>query len=386
VAIAACDTADPDQLDTLLAGIDGQHPLTAVIHTAGVLDDATTTALTPDQLHTVLRPKADAAWRLHHATAASDLAAFVLYSSVSGALGGAGQANYAAANTFLDALAAHRRHHGLPATSLAWGLWAHTSDMTSNLDTTNLNRLTRAGIIPLATDHALAILDTALAAASPTLVPIRLNPATLAAHARNGTLPPILATLTRAHTRRAPTTTPTNGSASLAHRLITLSEPEQHHLLLDLVRGHAAAVLGHPTPDTIHPDRPFKDHGFDSLTAVELRNRLTTATGQPLPATLAFDHPTPTALAHHLWAQIVPTQPTQSESLLAELDRIEAAISAIDSGNGEHAKVTARIRGLLWKLDSHQSAAAGNGAAKDDLDSATDDELFAALDSELGAR
>ncbi|MEU1689918.1 SDR family NAD(P)-dependent oxidoreductase [Micromonospora sp. NPDC005707] len=292
VTITACDTTDPDAVNSLIAGIPAEHPLTAVFHTAGTTDDATLTTLTPEQVHTVLRPKVDAAWHLHRATLDLDLAAFVLYSSAAGTLGSPGQANYAAANTYLDALAHHRHTAGLPATSLAWGLWAHTSDITATLDTTDQTRITRAGILPLPTHEALRLLDTALHTGHPTLIPAKLTPTALRL------LNPEVARRTAAD---APA-----GGRGLADRLATLTHAEQERLLLHLVRDEIAAVLGHADADAVDPRRTFRDLGFDSLTAVNLRNRLATATGLRLPATLVFNHPTAEALAGHLHAQLRP--------------------------------------------------------------------------------
>ncbi|MEV0430986.1 SDR family NAD(P)-dependent oxidoreductase, partial [Micromonospora sp. NPDC050495] len=289
VTVVACDTADPDAVTALIGGVPDAHPLTAVFHTAGTTDDATLHTMTTDQVHTVLRPKVDAAWHLHHATRHLPLAAFVLYSSAAGTLGSPGQANYAAANTYLDALAHHRHHQGLPATSLAWGLWAHTSTITATLDTTNQQRLTQAGIHPLPTPDALHLLDTALHTTHPTLIPAKLTPAALRLF--NPT-----------PQRRATAVV----AGDLAGRLAGLGRAEQARQVLRLVRTEIAAVLGHADAETVDPRRAFRDLGFDSLTAVNLRNRLAGATGLRLPATLVFDHPTADALAEHLLAQLAP--------------------------------------------------------------------------------
>jgi polyketide synthase 12 len=259
--VMACDCADPDALADLLSTIPLEHPLTAVVHTAAVIDDAVITALTHEQLANVLRAKADTAWHLHRLTHGLDLAAFVLFSSAAGVLGTPGQANYAAANTFLDSLAHHRRAEGLPATAIAWGPWRHTTGLTRHLTQADHARVERSGITPLATEHALTLFDAALS---------HPHPALTAAHL---------------------TQTPSEQATAPARR--------DHHLL-ELVRAHTAATLGYAASTDIDPQQPFKTIGVDSLAAIELRNRLRTVTGLSLPATLIYDHPTPHALAHFL--------------------------------------------------------------------------------------
>ena len=315
VTLTACDTADRDALAALLATIPDEHPLTAVIHTAGALDDGVLTSLTPEQLTTVLRPKIDAAWNLHQLTAGTDLSAFVLYSSAAGTLGNPGQANYAAANTFLDALAHHRHTQGLPATSLAWGLWEHTSELTSHLDHTDQARLARIGLSPLTAADGMAAWDTAVRAGTPACTAARFHLPALRAQAEAGTLSPVLRGLVRTPPRR--TAAARGGAnASWTERLAGLDLDEQRHLLLELVRTHVAAVLGHTRAASGADERPFKDLGFDSLTAVELRNRLNAATGLRLTATLVFDHPTPTALATYLRTQLIGTTDSRKSALV----------------------------------------------------------------------
>ena len=289
VAIASCDAADRDALRTLLDGIPAAHPLTAVIHAAGALDDGVLGALTPERLDRVLAPKLDAAWHLHELTQGEDLAAFVLFSSVSGLLGSPGQANYAAANAALDALAHHRHAQGLAACSLAWGYWAEKSGMTAALSAADLARVRRAGLLPLTSDQGLALLDAALRRPEALLVPARFD---LAALAQNpGALPALFRGLVRPRTTRA--VAATAGATSLDQRLLSLPAAERERTLLDLVRAEAAAVLGLAAPAALEVNRPLQEYGLDSLMAVELRNRLATATGLRLAATLLFDHPTP---------------------------------------------------------------------------------------------
>ncbi|MEU0486449.1 SDR family NAD(P)-dependent oxidoreductase, partial [Streptosporangium sp. NPDC006013] len=300
VTIAACDMADRDQVAALLAGIDAEHPLTAVVHTAGVLEDATIPSLTPERLGRVLRPKVDAAWHLHELTMDLDLAAFILYSSLSGVMGAPGQGNYSAANTFLNALAQSRRADGLPALSLAWGAWAQDTGMTGTLSDADMRRITRTGMPPLSVEQGLALFDAAGRVARSVVVPLRLELAVLRTH---GEVSPLLRGLVRGGRRSA-----ASGSvvaATLLQRLAPLGAAERTEVLIDLVRTEVAMVLGYASSDTVEVRREFRELGFDSLTAVELRNRLNGATGLRLPSTLVFDYPTPTVLAEFLLAELL---------------------------------------------------------------------------------
>ncbi|MFD4322420.1 type I polyketide synthase, partial [Streptomyces sp. NPDC058548] len=299
VTLAACDAADRDDLARLLAAVPADRPLTAVVHAAGVLDDAVVTSLSPDRLRTVLAPKADAAWNLHELTRELDLADLVLFSSAAGVFGNAGQGNYAAANTFLDGLARQRQVQGLPTTSLAWGLWAQASEMTGHLDEGDQARARNTGALPLSTRDGLALFDAALAARRALLVALRLDGALLRTRERSA-LPPVLRALFRGPARRTVDPDRSAGTDALRARLAGLSGAERRTLMTELVTTHAAAVLGHAGTELLNAQKAFRDLGFDSLTAVELRNRLATATGQRLPATLVFDHPTPVELAAHL--------------------------------------------------------------------------------------
>ncbi|WP_425394049.1 SDR family NAD(P)-dependent oxidoreductase [Actinokineospora inagensis] len=301
ITVVRCDVSDRDQLAGVLDAIPPEHPLTAVFHAAGVLDDGAVGSITDDGLTTVLRPKVDAAWHLHELTAHLDLAAFVLYSSAAATLGSPGQANYSAANAFLDALAHHRRSGGRRATSLAWGLWQADSALTGDVDR---SRLARGGIAPMPTEAALALLDTALALDLPHVVPAHLDLAALRERAKADAVPVVLRGLVRTPPRQAATAGTATG---IKGRLAGEPPAERQRIVLDLVRAQIAAVLGHTDPDLVEPTRAFKELGFDSLTAVELRNRLNTATGLRLPATTVFDHPSPTALTEHLLAQLVGT-------------------------------------------------------------------------------
>ncbi|MCX4690361.1 SDR family NAD(P)-dependent oxidoreductase [Kitasatospora purpeofusca] len=308
-AVVACDAADRAALAAVLADLPPAHPLTAVVHTAGTLDDGVVTALTPERVDAVLRPKVDAALHLHELTRDLDLTHFVLFSSAAGTFGGPGQANYAAANAFLDALATRRRAAGLAGQSLAWTLWEQPSALTGHLDEDDVRRLARSGMPPLSTERGLALFDTALTVDRAALVPMRLDTAALRSAAADGTLPPLLRGLVRTAPRRAATAAEaTVEDNALRLRLAALDGTGRTRLLVELVRTHAAAVLGHASPDTLDPGRAFRELGFDSLASVNLRNRLNTATGLRLPASLVFDHPTPAALADFLGAGLTDTE------------------------------------------------------------------------------
>nr|AZM68340.1 type I pks [Streptomyces sp.] len=376
ITITACDTTDRDALETLLH----HHPVTAVIHTAGTLDDGTLTSLTPDRLTTVLAPKADGAWHLHELTTHHHLDAFVLFSSISGTLGNPGQANYSAANAFLDELATLRHHQGQPATSLAWGLWEQTDGMAGSLEDGERRRATRSGMRALTPEEGLALLDAALTDPHPTLVPARLD---LAAYARHTPTPALLHHLVKPTRKQAGAAA--TGTESFADRLAGLGAGERAAALLDLVRAEAAAALGHAGADAVQPDQAFKNLGFDSLAAVELRNRLTTATGVKLPATLVFDHPTPQALAGRLAEELAVEpegpEPTVAE-VLAELDRLERALAVAALDPAQQGELGRRLHSLTARWG--QAVPAEDDASGLDLDAASDDELFDLIDSELG--
>ncbi|MET8981426.1 SDR family NAD(P)-dependent oxidoreductase [Streptomyces sp. NPDC004539] len=331
ITSVAADIADETAVARLLAGIPAEHPLTAVVHAAGVLDDATLRTLDPARLDAVLRPKADGARHLDRLTRDADLAAFVLFSSAAGLVGSAGQGAYAAANVHLDTLAAARGRAGLPATSVAWGLWRSDSAMTGGLSAADRLRMTRGGLLPMSPARGLALLDAALEAGEPALAAVRLDTARLT---RDADLAPVLRSLVRRRTaEHAPGTETPTGDGLPA--LLAATEPERRrHLVADTVFRHIATVLGR-APGTDAADtadradsggRSFKELGFDSLTAVELRNRLGRATGLRLPATLVFDHPTPAALADHLLDRLLPeTEPEPASEPGGGTDPAEAS-------------------------------------------------------------
>jgi acyl transferase domain-containing protein/short-subunit dehydrogenase/acyl carrier protein len=296
----ACDVADHAAVAALLRGVPAERPLTAVVHAAGVLDDGVFDELTPQRLDAVLAPKAVAAWNLHELTAELPLSAFVLCSSVSGLIGAAGQANYASANTFLDALAQYRAELGLPATSLAWGLWDQRGGMAEGLSAADLNRMARSGVAPLSEAEGLALFDIAIRLGEPLLVPLRLDP--IAARGAEHVHPLLRELITTAPDR-------TRRPAPDQSRVLRLvgGDAQRQAQVLELVRTEAARVLGHDGHASIGIDHAFKELGLDSLAGVELRNRLTTVTGLRLPTTAVFDYPTPRALTEYLLGELTST-------------------------------------------------------------------------------
>ncbi|WP_198161897.1 type I polyketide synthase [Nocardia puris] len=365
VALAAADVADRDEL---VAAI-GDRRIGAVIHTAGVTDDGVVTALTHDQLDRVLRPKVDAAWNLHEVTLAHEPAAFVLYSSVAGLLGTAGQANYAAANTYLDALAEHRHERGLPAVSLAWGLWSGTSELSGHLDDVDLRRLARSGLQPLDPADALDLFDAAVATGEPVLAVTRLDRDALSGD--TAALPAPLRELVRTRVRRAVAAT---GEPDLRDRLANLDHDGRIAALIDFVRARAAAVLGHADPGAVTGDRQFQELGFDSLMAVELRNVLAGALGLTLPATVIFDHSSPVALAEHLLEQLGFEARPRETSVLSLIDGLRPAITAaLEDSADDSTAIAARLRELLGLVTA-------DADFESQLDAASDEELYALVD------
>ncbi|WP_455749099.1 type I polyketide synthase, partial [Kitasatospora purpeofusca] len=363
VTVRACDVADREQLAAVLREIPEEFPLTAVVHTAGVLDDGVLEAMTPERLDTVLRPKADAVHALHDLTADADLAAFVLFSSAAGVLGSAGQANYAAANAYLDALAQERHAAGLPATSLAWGLWAEASGMTEGLAAADLGRIARTGLRPTSTEEGLAAFDRALLGTRPVVVPVAVDPAALDAD----NAPPLLRDLVPAPRRRAAAAGVTAvAEESLADRLGGLSPEQRRELLLGLVLADVAHVLGYGDAHGVSPEGAFRDLGFDSLTAVELRNRINDRTGLKLGVTAVFDHPSPRELADHLLDRLAPAPAEAAdagepdyERVLADLARIRTHLAALDLTGAQRTTLTETLRDLSepWSGGPSETAA-----------------------------
>ncbi|MDX3232327.1 type I polyketide synthase [Streptomyces sp. ME19-01-6] len=381
VTVASCDIADPDALRDLLASIPDARPLTAVFHTAAVLDDGAVTALTPDQADRVLRVKADAAWRLHRLTEGMDLSAFVLFSSLAGTVGMAGQGNYAPGNAYLDALAAYRRSRGLAATSVAWGSWAR-GGMAEQDAVTDVR--VRHGVPLLPPESAVLALEAALAHGDTAVVIADIDWDRFA-HAYTATRPSrLLDELpeTRQALGAAEATGATAGHA-LRDRLTGLGAQERERHLFEAVRTQAAAVLGHDSADAVDPRRQFLELGLDSVTAVELRNRLNLATGLRLPATVVFDRPTVADLARHLDAEMFGGSQEPENPGAAELDRLEVLLKELPDGDPGKAAIAGRLRHLLW------SSAGADQPAEDTVDSAeledaSNEEIFDFIEKEFG--
>ncbi|MFF8961100.1 type I polyketide synthase, partial [Streptomyces sp. NPDC014894] len=389
VTVAACDTADRDAVDALLRTLPQGHRLSAVIHAAGVVADGTVSALGAEQLDAVLRPKADAAWNLHRATRDLDLDAFVLFSSLAATVGSAGQANYAAANAYLDALAHHRHTLGLPATSLAWGPWADSDGMAGHLTDADIARITRTGFPPLATPDALALLDASLAVPErPALIGTALSTAALRARADGGTLPALLHELagrSARRTARRPGPAPEAAgppAASFVERLVGLEPAERRERLLATVRQTTASILGHSDAADVPGQSGFLDMGLDSLATIELRNTLGGLTGLQLPATLMFDHPTPAALALHLDERLTRGGLVPSPGVLGELSRLESSLAGVPAGDEQlRAEVRERLRSLLKSFDGGPENDGGDMA--DALLSASTEEVLRFIDQEF---
>ncbi|NUP39669.1 MAG: KR domain-containing protein, partial [Streptomyces sp.] len=355
-----------------------------VVHAAGVMDDGD------------VPTKPGAAWWLHELTAGLDLGAFVLFSSAAGVVGAAGQGNYAAANGFLDALASARRGRGLPAVSLAWGPWEQTG--ADDLPEADAHRADDLGVGRLPVEEALELFDRAWLGPRPMVAPIRLDEAVLRSRARAGAvIPAVLTTLAAGGTGRtgalpvaAAGAGPATGGAGWAGRLVGLPVQRQRELVLDLVRGQAAAVLGHGGQARLEADQAFKDLGFDSLTAVELRNRLNAATGLRLTSTLIFDHPNPAALADHIHTRIAPPQttPAQSvESVLETLGGIEREFEVLASGLEERSRITAQLEFMLRRLEGFRNRSQEALVGADfDLESASTADIMSFIDNELGRK
>ncbi len=377
VSIVACDVGDREAVRELLEHVPTELPLGAVVHAAGTLENSVVESLTAESLDRVLRPKVDGAWHLHQLTADLDLSAFVLYSSAFGLLGNPGAANYAAANTFLDALAAHRRTHGLSGTSIAWGLWEQSQDaLAQELGGGQLGRMDQMGFKGLATDEALQLFDLSCEGADPLRVALRLDFAALRQQARDGLTVPIMSDLTQASVRRASD----RSGGALAARLAGAPEHEHEAVVLAFLREQVAAALGLPAPESVDVNATFKELGFDSMGVVFLRNRLIATTGLQFPATLVFNYPTPVALAAHLHSQLAVGS-SGGGSPEERVRQLGEALLAGGLERDERAQLASRLRGIADQLQREEA-----GEGKPDLlariEAADATELFEMYESE----
>jgi polyketide synthase 12 len=339
------------------------------VHVAGLLDDGTVESLDSERLERVFAPKADAAWHLHELTAGLDLSAFVLFSSAAGVLGSPGQANYAAANAFLDALAERRRGEGLPATSIAWGMWDEAGGMVAHLGAADLARLGRSGIAALSADQGLDLFDAAVAGERSTPLAVRFDAAALRAQASARTMPAILSAIVRAPAGSR------EGAGSLVAKLGAAGDAERETVVLEAVRGEVAAVLGHPSIETIEPEAPFQDLGFDSLAAVELRNRLGLASGLRLPATLVFDHPSAARVAAYLLAELGPGEEGPKAQLESQEEEIRRALASIPLSRLRRSGLLSSLVELARAEEGDEEGQAGSGE-ESSIDSMDVEELI----------
>ncbi|HXP99692.1 MAG TPA: type I polyketide synthase, partial [Solirubrobacteraceae bacterium] len=380
VEILACDVVDRDVLAGVIEAVPASHPLRGIVHVAGTIEDGVVDSLAPEQLDRVLAPKLDAALHLHELTKEVDLSAFVLFSSAAGTLGKAGSSNYAAANAALDALAERRRGQGLPALSIGWGLWAQASDISAGLREIDRLRMARAGVGALSSEEGLRLLDLACRADVAHAIAARLDSAALGAMVQADMLPPLLRELAHKSAPRVPR----GRSGSLQRRLLRVSEGERERVALEAVREEVAAVLGHGSATRISPQLTFKELGFDSLTALELRNQLSLISGLRLPATLVFNHPTTESVAGYLSQRLARGSKPQSVSVNDELERLALAISAATLGESERDAVQTRLYALASEMGGQRRGAEG-ATVVEEIESASAEEIIELIDTQLGA-
>ncbi|MFI9802959.1 type I polyketide synthase [Streptomyces sp. NPDC052301] len=378
VTVAACDVADREALAALLA----EHPVDAVVHTAGTAEAGMLARTSLSDFAATVAAKALGAAHLHELLRERELDAFVLFSSIAGVWGGGGQAAYSAANAFLDGLAQHRRARGLAATAIAWGPWGEGGMVA---DAGDEERLRQRGLTVLRPDRAICALHGALSGGDATVTVADVDwerfvvPFTVSRpSALLSDLPEVRDALAAEPAGK------TAEPSALTEKLSTLSDGEQQRLLVDTVCAHAAAVLGHNGSAPVEPDLAFRDLGFDSLTAVELRNLLTADTGLSLPATLVFDHPTPEAIARYLRGELAGGTAPDEVSVFGELDRLESVISTAASAEETvRAGVRRRLQGLLSLVNSAGERGAESADARRQLQDATVDDIFDLIDQDL---
>ena len=360
--MVAGDVSDRSVVERVLAAVPADAPLTGVVHAAGVLDDGLVSSLTPERLRGVLAPKADAAVHLHELTRDADLAFFTVFSSAAATMGESGQGNYAAANVFLESLVESRRTAGLPGSALAWGFWEQRSSMTAHLSEADVKRMARGGVLPLSSELGAELFDEGLDSPWGVLAPVRLD---IPALRSSGQVPAVLRALVGGVRRMANAAVAgAEAGSGLVERIRGLTATERDRAVLDLVRSHVGFVLGFAEPERIGAGRAFKEIGFDSLTAVELRNRLGAATGLRLPATLVFDYPSPAVLARQLLAELLP------DDTGATPDDEAALRSALATVPVARFREAGLLDALLALAGLGTAAEPGNDDSLDDMDAA----------------
>jgi NAD(P)-dependent dehydrogenase (short-subunit alcohol dehydrogenase family)/acyl carrier protein len=392
VEVIAGDAADRDQSAGLLARIAaGGPPLRAVLHAAGIGQATLLPDTTTAELAEITAAKAASAARLHELTADLGLEQFVLFSSIAATWGSGAQPGYAAANAFLDALAESRRRRGLPATSVAWGPWGG-GGMT---DREGADQLRRRGLRLMDPDLLIRALTQALDGEETQVTVADVDWARFAVPFTLRRSSPLIESLPEVRQALADGAggpgdgtagdgpAARDGGVALARELASLAPAEQDRVLTGLVKSEAAAVLGHASAAAIEADRAFSELGFDSLTAVELRNRLSVVTGLRLPATLLFDYPAPATLAGHLREVLTPDETAAPASVLAELDRLESMLSSMTAADAESSRITARLETVMSKWKEARERMDGSAVAEK-LESSTDDEVFDFIGKELG--
>ncbi len=383
VTVAACDVADREALAAVLDAVPEEFPLRAVFHAAGVEQAAELAGMGLADAAGVISGKASGAGHLDALLGDRELDAFVVFSSIAGVWGSGGQAAYGAANAYLDALVEDRRGRGLAGTAVAWGPWAESGMAAGD----GGDQLARRGLSAMAPELALTALRGAVAGDDGVVTVADVDwerfaplftlerPSPLL-----GELPEVVSALEQA---RAAEESQAEGGSALRERLLALAPGERQRAVLDLVRGHAAAVLGFAGMEGVESDRAFKELGFDSLTAVEFRNRLNSDTGLRLPTTLVFDYPNAKALAEHVRAGVLPDEGVSASPLIADLEKLEASLSTAEPDDAGRTAIAARLHVLLARLNGDESGAKDAESITQRLDGASDDDLFEFIENEL---
>jgi polyketide synthase 7 len=388
IDVVACDVGDRAALAGLLAQIPPDRPLSAVFHAAATLDDGVVDALTPERMDHVLRVKMHGARYLDELTRDANLSAFVLFSSFAATFGSPGLGNYAPGNSYLEALAQQRRDAGLAATSVAWGRWAGAGMAQGPAG----ERARRHGLLEMAPELAVEALRQTLDRQDPAPVIIDIDWDKFAGFFAADRSSQLLAGIPEARQAMAATKEAAGraveaGASELAQRLAGQSAAQRDRILLELVRAQVSEVLGHSGADAVAPGRPFQEVGFDSLTALELRNRLTALTGQRLPSSLVFDHPTPAALARFLATQLDPgAVAADPPKYLTEIDKLAADLAKSPPVGAVRVQLRRRLDALARQLrdDGAPGPDAADAAGDGAVESASNDEIFALIDREFG--